>query len=273
MQGGLYMNRSSDALCRSDVLGLHYVVSDIDRAVRYTLTHFSELSGEYICFSNVHTTIMAVEDKSFARIQNAAALLFADGEPIASCERKNGYPDAKRVAGPDFMAAMFGNRQTHPDGRPFTHYFYGSSPKTLRGLKRHLVQTYPGIHIAGMYSPPFRTLTPEEENRDIERIRKSGADFIWIGLGAPKQERWMHAHKGVFNGVMLGVGAGFDFHSGTVKRAPRWMQRLSLEWLYRLSQDPVRLFPRYLKTNSRFLYLTRIKPLFSNRFSNKKRAS
>jgi len=110
-----------------------------------------------------------------------------------------------------------------------------------------------------MVSPPFRSLSAEEDAAEVEKINSSGADIIWVGLGAPKQENWMYDHRDKVHGVMIGVGAGFDYHAGNIKRAPMWMQKLSLEWLYRLMQDPKRLFKRYLVTNTRYLWLTRTK--------------
>ncbi len=110
--------------------------------------------------------------------------------------------------------------------------------------------------IAGMVSPPFRELSPEEDAAEVAKMNSSGADIIWGGLGAPKQEKWMYRHRGRVGGVMIGVGAGFDFYAGTVKRAPVWMQRASLEWLYRLLQDPKRLLSRYFRTNLKYLWLT-----------------
>ena len=135
------------------------------------------------------------------------------------------------------------------------HYFYGSSEETLSLLKEKLTEKYPHLQIAGMVSPPFRELSEEEDKEMVGKINASGADIIWVGLGAPKQEKWMYAHKDRVNGVMIGVGAGFDYHAGNIKRAPGWMQKLSLEWLYRLMQDPKRLFKRYLVTNTRYLWL------------------
>ena len=126
--------------------------------------------------------------------------------------------------------------------------------ETLKLLEEKLGETY-GLDIAGLESPPFRALTPEEDEAAVERINASGADFVWIGLGAPKQERWMAAHEGRVQGLMIGVGAGFDYFAGNIKRAPMWMQKLSLEWFYRLLQDPKRLFKRYLITNTKFLWL------------------
>ncbi len=138
------------------------------------------------------------------------------------------------------------------DGK-HSHYFYGSTEETLSALSEALPEKYPGLRIAGFYSPPFRELTEEEDSSVTAMIKEADPDFIWIGLGAPKQEKWMAAHKGAFRGVMLGVGAGFDFHAGTVKRAPRWIQKIGFEWLYRLFQDPKRLIKRYVVTNTKFL--------------------
>ena len=126
-------------------------------------------------------------------------------------------------------------------------------------LEQKLRERYPHLQIAGMVSPPFRSLSAEEDAAEVEKINASGADIIWVGLGAPKQENWMYDHRDKVRGVMIGVGAGFDYHAGNIKRAPMWMQKLSLEWLYRLMQDPKRLFKRYLVTNTRYLWLTRTK--------------
>ena len=119
--------------------------------------------------------------------------------------------------------------------------------------KEKLEQAYPGIGIAGMYSPPFRAMSAQEDEEVVARINASGADFVWVGLGAPKQENWMADHQGRVNGFMVGVGAGFDYFAGNIERAPEWMQKSNLEWLYRLLQDPKRLFKRYLRTNTKFI--------------------
>jgi len=241
------------AFVRSDrckVFGVNYCVAKTEEAVQHVLSHLKELKGEYICFSNVHTTVMAREDRSYADVLNGAATTFPDGAPVAKVQSKRGFPDAQRVAGPDFMENMF--RDTM-DGS-VSHYFYGSKAETLEALREQLLNRYPGISIKGMYSPPFRELSPEEDEEAIRRINESGADIVWVGLGAPKQEKWMNAHKGKVNAVMMGVGAGFDFHAGTIQRAPVWLQKIGLEWLYRLFKDPVRLFKRYVVTNCKFFY-------------------
>ena len=208
------------------------------------------LAGEYLCFSNVHTSVLARQNESYRNVQNSSAFTFPDGSPIALIEAQRGYPGASKVSGPDFMEAMF--RQTC-DGS-LSHYFYGSTPDTIELLRKRLPEQFPGIRIAGMESPPFRKLTKEEDEAAIRRMNESGADIIWIGLGAPKQEEWMYEHKDKLNGLMCGVGAGFNFHAGNIRRAPVWMQRTGLEWLYRIFQDPKRLIGRYVKSNLAFFY-------------------
>lgn len=235
---------------RFDLFGLQYCISRTEEAVLHVMDHLEELKGKYVCFSNVHTTVMAKDDPAYRDILNGAALLFPDGTPIARLESMRGNPGAERVAGPDFMENMF--RDTM-DGR-ISHYFYGSSQETIDKLEKNLTARYPGINIKGMYSPPFRELTPEEDEEDVRRINDSGADIVWIGLGAPKQEKWMNAHKDRINAVMMGVGAGFDFHAGTIQRAPIWLRKIGLEWLYRLIKDPVRLYKRYIVTNIKFMW-------------------
>ena len=136
----------------------------------------------------------------------------------------------------------------------YRHFFYGSTEETLEKLSANLTKDYPRSTITGMYSPPFRELTEEEDKEIIKMINNSNPDFVWIGLGAPKQEKWMAAHQGKIDGLMVGVGAAFDYYAGNIKRAPQWMQKTNLEWLYRLMQDPKRLFKRYFVTNSKFIW-------------------
>ena len=236
--------------CR--VLGVEYTTTVLSDAAAYLISHAKELSGKYVCFSNVHTTVMAADDKEYCSILNGSAATFPDGKPVADKIRAQGYFEAERIAGPDLMSELF--RQS--EGTEMKHFFYGSTEKTLDSLKKQLSEKHPYMKIAGMYSPPFRELTPEEDSRIVDLINNSGADFVWIGLGAPKQEKWMAAHRDRIKGVMLGVGAGFDFHAGTVKRAPLILQKLGFEWLYRLIQNPKRLLKRYLVTNTKFILYT-----------------
>ncbi len=222
----------------------------MDEAVSWIDEHLAELSGKYVCISNVHTTVTAYRDEKYRAVQNGSALSLPDGKPLSIVQRHRGYENAGRVPGPDLMPEIFALSEK----KGYRHYFYGSKQSTLDALKERLLEKYPKLNIVGMYSPPFRALTEEEDQEAVERINAVKPDFIWVGLGAPKQEIWMAEHENRVHGVMLGVGAGFDFHAGTIKRAPKWMQELCMEWLYRISQDPKRLLWRYLDTNFSFLW-------------------
>ncbi len=236
-------------LTTCNILGTEILVTDMKKTVALIEEHIGELRGNYICVGNVHTTVTAHDDAHYHTVQKEAAFVLPDGKPLSVYSRKHGYAGAERVTGPDLMLALFAR------DNGLSHYFYGSSEETLAMLREKLERQYPGLKIAGMVSPPFRPLSEKEDADAVHAINESGADIIWVGLGAPKQENWMYAHKGRVGGVMIGVGAGFDYHAGNIKRAPAWMQKLSLEWLYRLVQDPKRLFKRYLVTNTRYLYL------------------
>lgn len=194
---------------------------------------------------------MSYDDPSYLQIQNSANLRIPDGRPLSLVAKLKGYKSAKRVAGPDLMQRIFEQSTLNN----YKHYFYGSTPETLKALKENLLKKFPTIQIVGMFSPPFRELSSKEDKEIIEKINEANPDIIWVGLGAPKQEVWMNSHKNKVKGLMIGVGAGFDYHAGKFKRAPKWMQNLSLEWLYRLFQEPKRLFKRYMKTNFRFIKL------------------
>ena len=231
------------------ILGTKINVTDMDKTVRYIEAHLEELKGHYICVSNVHTTVTAYRDPEYRRVQNGAAMNIPDGKPLSIVQYLRGEKEAGRVPGPDLMPELFALSEE----KGYRHYFYGSTQETLDALRKKLTERYPKMNIVGMYSPPFRPMTEEEDREAVERINAAEPDFIWVGLGAPKQEKWMAAHDGRVCGIMLGVGAGFDFHAGTVKRAPMWMQEICMEWLYRIGQDPKRLLVRYLDTNFSFV--------------------
>lgn len=234
------------------ILKTNINVTDMQRTVSYFEKHLEELRGKYICISNVHTTVMASRDAQYRAVQNGAAMALPDGKPLSIASRMRGFSNACRVPGPDLMLEMF--RISEEKG--YKHYFYGSKKETLEMLRENMLKKFPKLQIVGMEAPPFRAASEEEDAVTVSRMNDSGADFIWVGLGAPKQENWMAAHEGKVHGMMLGVGAGFDFHAGTIKRAPKWMQESCLEWLYRLSQDPKRLFGRYISTNFTFIAKT-----------------
>lgn len=234
-----------------DILGTHVNVLDMEKTKEYLYDNMESLRGQYICVSNVHTTVMAYDKPSYRKVQNEAALRLPDGGPLSAVSRKWGHPGACRVTGPDLMRELF----LESGEKKLRMYFYGSTEEILSQLRLKLMERYPGIIIAGMYSPPFRKLSKEEDENIIRMINEANPDIIWVGLGAPKQEIWMNMHKGKLNGVMIGVGAGFDYFAERIRRAPLWMQRTNLEWLYRLCQEPKRLFKRYFVTNTKFIFL------------------
>lgn len=232
-----------------EILGTRINVTSMERTLAYLKNHLEALRGNYICVSNVHTTVMSYEDENYRRIQNSGAMALPDGAPLSVYSRKHGFSDAQRVTGPDLMVELL--KASKDEG--YRHFFYGATQETLEAMRKAIERDYPGARIAGMYAPPFHPVCPEEDEAVVGLINHAKPDFIWVGLGAPKQEQWMYEHRGRLFGVSVGVGAGFDYLAGDIKRAPRWMQKLCLEWLYRLFQDPRRLWKRYLKTNLKFM--------------------
>lgn len=238
-----------------NILGVNINVTNMEDTVKVITENLDDIKGDYICVSNVHTTVMSYEDECYRDIQNSGFMALPDGKPLSVISKKRGFSKAERVTGPDLMEEIF----KISEEKGYSHYFYGSTQETLDNLKEKLNKKYPNIKIVGMYSPPFRKLT-EEESKEIEvNINSIKPDFIWVGLGAPKQEIWMSEHKDKVNGLMVGVGAGFDYYAGNISRAPKWMQNMSLEWLYRLMQDPKRLFRRYFFTNLKFIKLVSLR--------------
>lgn len=242
-----------------NILGVNIAVTNLNEVVNYIEENLEKLKGNYICASNVHTTVTAYEDVEYRKIQNSGALALPDGKPLSIFSKKRGFENAQRVTGPDLMGELF--KESEKKG--YKHYFYGSTEETVELLRCKLKDTYPKLNIIGVHSPPVKEKVSLESNKILNEINNGNIDFLWIGLGAPKQEKWMFIHKGKVNAIMIGVGAGFDYYAGKIKRAPVWMQKYSLEWLYRLLQDPKRLLKRYVITNSKFIYFTKFnKKLF-----------
>lgn len=233
-----------------NILGVNIAAINMEWLVEYLDKNLLDIKGDYICVSNVHTTVTSYEDASYCAVQNGGLMAIPDGGPLSTVGRRRGCKNMARTTGPSLMGEIF--KISAKKG--YRHYFYGSKQETLELLEKKLKENYPGIKIAGMYSPPFRPLTEEEDKAVIERINEANPDFVWIGLGAPKQEKWMAAHQGKIDGLMLGVGAGFDYYAENIKRAPMWMQKHNLELVYRLVQDPKRLFKRYWSTNTKFIW-------------------
>lgn len=233
-----------------EILKTNINVTSMADTLAYIERQLEALRGRYICVSNVHTTVMSYENEQYRVVQNSAAMALPDGAPLSMYSRLRGFCDAQRVTGPDLMTELF--RLSGQKG--YRHFFYGSTQQTLDDMSRALQRDYPDMVIAGMYAPPFRPLTEQEDREVVARINDAQPDFIWVGLGAPKQEEWMYCHRGMLNAVSVGVGAGFDYVAGHIRRAPKVMQVLCLEWLYRLAQDPGRLWKRYIVTNTKFLW-------------------
>ena len=208
-----------------------------------------ETRGRYICVTSVHGIMTAVFDPSFRRELNSADMATPDGMPVVWALRSFGCRGQRRVYGPDLMLALC--HQAAELGHRI--FLYGSRPQTLEHLERRLLRRFPKLVIGGSYSPPFRALTCAEDREITTRIIAADADLIFIGLSTPRQERWMAAHRARIPGVMVGVGAAFDFHAGQLKQAPPWMQQHGLEWLFRLLMEPRRLWKRYLLITPLFL--------------------
>lgn len=216
-----------------------------------------ERKPSYVCFANVHMVIEAYKSAEFAEQVNGASLVVTDGKPLTAACYSLYRKRQERISGMDFMPAVL--EAAGKEG--LTIFLYGSSSDVLGGLSAEIMRRYPAIRLGGMISPPFRPLSPEETDADIEAINRSGAQLLLVSLGCPKQERWMADNYRKISAVCLGVGGAFPVMAGLQRRAPRWMQRWGLEWLYRLMLEPKRMFPRYLKTNSLFIYLMGVERL------------
>ena len=219
--------------------------------------------SRYACFASANNVMQAHDSPEFRWIMNEADLVVPDGMPVVWALRLLGAQHATRVYGPDFTLRMLevAARKGIPVG------FYGASPATLEGLVRIVRARFPALEVPYAYSPPFRPLTTEEDEQVVRNINQSGARILFVGLGTPRQEYWMAAHKGRVQAVMLGVGAAFDFIAGAKPQAPRWMMRIGLEWFFRLCTEPRRLWRRYLLQNPRFVSLFTLQLLGWRKFS------
>jgi len=231
-----------------NILGVRIAALDYQRAIDAVERFIGDGRTHYACFSNVHVVTESQFDHQLKTAVNAADLALPDGMPLAWIANFEGHRLPGRVCGPEFMTRFCAATAGHG----YRHYFFGGAPGVAEELAARLQHTYPGLTVVGAESPPFRPLSEDEELELAARLNDR-VDVLWVGLGCPKQEKWMHAHRHLRVGVMLGVGAAFDFHTGRVNQAPLWMQQRGLEWLYRLSQEPRRLWRRYLILNPLFI--------------------
>jgi N-acetylglucosaminyldiphosphoundecaprenol N-acetyl-beta-D-mannosaminyltransferase len=237
---------------RVDVLGISLTPMTLRRAGDIAEDAVASRRKLTAAFCTVHTVVESQKAERFRDAINNADIAATDGMPLVWLCRLKGAKGAERVYGPDALPALC-ERGTALGWR---HYFYGGTEEELAALEERLHREYPGIVIAGTYSPPFRALSDAEKQADADRINAARPDLVWVGLGNPKQELWMAEYRGRLEApLILAVGAAFAFHAGKVKQAPRWMQRSGTEWLFRLVQEPRRLWKRYLVCNSTFVWL------------------
>lgn len=234
-----------------NVLGTRVSALDISRTVSMIEDWIGQNRyGRYVCVTGVHGVTEGMRDPTIQSAHNQADLVVPDGMPLVWIGRHRGYPHVSRVYGPDLMLALLARAAKNG----YTSYFYGGAPGVAEALKSAMESRFPGLRVVGTFTPPFRPLTQSEEESVLATINTLKPDVLWIGLSTPKQELLMASwSKRVSAKIMLGVGAAFDFHTGRVRQAPRWMMPLGLEWLFRLLTNPRRLWRRYLFGNTRFI--------------------
>lgn len=232
-------------------MGSYVEVMGYEETVRRVESWGRKFDSRYVCVCNVHMIMEAHDDPTFRDVVNGADLVTADGVPLVWCLKMLGHSKATRVYGPELTKRLCGRVERGG----LSVGFFGGTEDVLRELIRRLGIEYPSLKITYSFSPPFRQISEEEDRAIVSEIVSSGVQILFVGLGCPKQERWMADHKGQLPVVMVGVGAAFDFLAGLKAQAPNWMQRVGLEWLFRLITEPRRLWVRYLKHNPRFVWL------------------
>jgi N-acetylglucosaminyldiphosphoundecaprenol N-acetyl-beta-D-mannosaminyltransferase len=236
----------------ANILGVEVSAIDMEIALRTIEGWISRQESHYVCVTGVHGVMECQQDRELQRIHNGAGLVTPDGMPLVWLSRLKGFRYVERVYGPDLMLAMC--ERSIKCG--YQHFFYGGAPDIAEKLALRLQSRFPGLKVCGTYSPPFRSLSREEDRAVVAQINAANPDIVWVGISTPKQEYWMAQHIGRLSAsVLIGVGAAFDFHAGLKRQAPHWMQRSGLEWLFRLLMEPRRLWRRYLINNPHFLWL------------------
>jgi len=235
---------------RFSVLGVSVSATTLPDAVNLVQSWLGGENRQYVCVTGVHGVMESRRDPALRQIHNAAGLVTPDGMPLVWFGRVAGHR-IDRVYGPDLLLAICGACESGG----IRHFFYGGGIGVAGLLVNRLEARFPSIRVVGTLTPPFRPLTREEDQAEVDLINTADPDIVWVGLSTPKQERWMASHRDRLNaGVLVGVGAAFDFHAGLKRQAPGWMQRAGLEWLFRLMTEPRRLWKRYLRNNPLFIY-------------------
>ncbi len=240
------------------IVGLNISTISFQESLKLIIEKAKSKTSSYFCFANVHMAIEAYDDSSFQENVNDANLVCADGMPLVKAAKWLAGNNIERVAGMDMMPQLIQAASTNN----LKVFFFGTTEEVLQKIATKAKDEFPKIKIAGTFSPPFKTLSKEEKQEHLEIINKSGADLVFVALGCPKQEKWMAENTKLINAPLLGVGGAFPVYVNMQKRAPLWIRNLSLEWLYRLLQDPKRLFKRYFYTNSKFILLLSKQILF-----------
>lgn len=235
----------------ANVLGVAVSAINMESAVDLATRWIDAGEPGYVCLSGVHGVMEARADDAFRLILNRSAINAPDGMPMTWVGRLQGFHDMDRVFGPDFMMAMCRISVR----RGYRHFLYGGQPGVVETLRENLRTMIPGIQVAGVFTPPFRNLTAEEEREVIAQVRRARPQILWVGLGTPKQERFMAQYLyGLQVPLLAGVGAAFDYHTGRIRDCPAWIKRAGLQWVHRTMQDPGRLWARYLRSNPAFLW-------------------
>jgi N-acetylglucosaminyldiphosphoundecaprenol N-acetyl-beta-D-mannosaminyltransferase len=249
--------------CWVNVLGVRVSAVNLKTATARIDAAIAKGKKEYVCVRDAHGVIRCQSDAELRSIHNRAFLVTPDGMPLVWALKRAGHTASDRVYGPDLMLSLFETGEH----RGWRHFLYGATDKTLERLQARLLEKFPDARIAGAYAPPFHELDAREEADVAERINRSGADIVWVGLGSPKQEFWMAHMRGQLDASMLiGVGAAFDFHAGLKRQAPRAIQRSGLEWAFRLLCEPRRLWRRYALVVPSFLLLSALQRLGLRQF-------
>lgn len=241
----------TEAIPRMTVLGIGISAVDPDRAAGAVMRWVAQGAREIVTVAAVHSVVDAQKQPAAKQAMKQAGLCVPDGVPLVWLCRAAGHSGTRRVFGPDLMLTV-SRRLGEAGGSAF---YYGGAPGVAEALARGMEARFPGLRTAGVLAPPFRPPTAAEEEAAVEAINRSGADVLWVGLGSPRQEAWMAGMRPRLTvQVLAGVGAAFDYNTGRIRRAPRWMQLCALEWLFRLIQEPRRLWRRYLRNNPLFLW-------------------
>jgi len=237
-------------IASTDVLDVQISALNMPLAIETIEGWIANDDRQYVEICTVHTVMECQRDPAMREIVNAAGLRTPDGMPLVWLSRRAGHDEVSRVYGPDLMLELAQRSAT----TGHRHFFYGGAPGVADDLAHKLTARFPGLTVAGTHTPPMQQVGDIETEEVIAKINDSNADIVWCGLGTPKQDWWVANHRPLLSApVLIAVGAAFDFHTGRIRQAPKWMQRNGLEWLFRLSQDPKRLWRRYVLDNGRFV--------------------